>query len=47
MQMANKALAAENSTLLFATAFLGILDLDTGILRYASAGHNPPIVQSV
>jgi serine phosphatase RsbU (regulator of sigma subunit) len=28
----------------FATAFLGILSLDTGKLRYASAGHDPTLV---
>jgi serine phosphatase RsbU (regulator of sigma subunit)/pSer/pThr/pTyr-binding forkhead associated (FHA) protein len=28
----------------FATAFLGILSVDTGALRYASAGHDPTIV---
>jgi sigma-B regulation protein RsbU (phosphoserine phosphatase) len=28
----------------FATAFLGILAVDTGHLRYASAGHDPTIV---
>jgi sigma-B regulation protein RsbU (phosphoserine phosphatase) len=27
----------------FVTAFLGVLDADTGRLRYASAGHNAPI----
>ena len=43
--LANRALAAENNALLFATAFLGLLDLTSGRLRYASAGHNPPLVQ--
>jgi serine phosphatase RsbU (regulator of sigma subunit)/pSer/pThr/pTyr-binding forkhead associated (FHA) protein len=28
----------------FATAFLGILSVDTGVLRFASAGHDPTIV---
>jgi sigma-B regulation protein RsbU (phosphoserine phosphatase) len=44
LALANRALATENNALLFATAFLGVLDLATGRLRYASAGHNPPLV---
>ncbi|MDZ4179174.1 MAG: SpoIIE family protein phosphatase [Coriobacteriia bacterium] len=28
----------------FATVFLGILDRSTGVLRYAGAGHPPPVV---
>jgi sigma-B regulation protein RsbU (phosphoserine phosphatase) len=28
----------------FATAFLGIFSLDTGVLRYASAGHDPTLL---
>lgn len=29
------------------TAFFGILDLETSILTYANAGHEPPLVRSV
>jgi serine phosphatase RsbU (regulator of sigma subunit) len=28
----------------YATAFLGILEIASGILRYTNAGHNPPLV---
>ena len=29
---------------MFLTCFLGILDIETGVLTYANAGHNPPII---
>ena len=29
---------------MFATVFLGILDAETGVVRYINAGHEPPIV---
>jgi phosphoserine phosphatase RsbU/P len=41
---ANKELCFENELTMFVTLFYGILDLKTGELRYASAGHNPPLV---
>jgi serine phosphatase RsbU (regulator of sigma subunit) len=28
----------------FATAFVGVIELETGVLRYASAGHDPTLV---
>jgi sigma-B regulation protein RsbU (phosphoserine phosphatase) len=28
----------------YATAFLGVLEPETGLLRYTNAGHNPPLV---
>ena len=42
--LANSTLAVENHTMMFATVFAAILDLRTGWLTYASAGHNPPYV---
>jgi len=30
---------------MFVTAWMGILDLETGLIRYANAGHNPPVVR--
>lgn len=40
----NRAVCEGNKNEMFVTCFLGILDIQTGILKYANAGHNPPIV---
>jgi sigma-B regulation protein RsbU (phosphoserine phosphatase) len=40
----NRILVTERPTSLFVTAFLGVLETATGILRYASAGHEPPSI---
>ncbi|EHJ46090.1 protein serine/threonine phosphatase [Solidesulfovibrio carbinoliphilus subsp. oakridgensis] len=40
----NAKLAEGNDTGLFVTAFCAVLDVRTGSLRYANAGHNPPVV---
>lgn len=39
---ANNILAQDNDESMFVTLFLGIYDTQTGRLRYANAGHNPP-----
>jgi sigma-B regulation protein RsbU (phosphoserine phosphatase) len=40
----NGMLCEGNSTCMFVTAFIGIYDIETGILKYSNAGHNPPLV---
>lgn len=40
----NASLADENKLSHFITAWVGVLDLDTGELTYTNAGHNPPYV---
>ncbi|HET7715712.1 MAG TPA: SpoIIE family protein phosphatase [Bauldia sp.] len=40
----NDLLCQQNPLDLFVTAFYGILDLETGALSYANAGHNPPLL---
>ncbi|MBO4822047.1 MAG: SpoIIE family protein phosphatase [Prevotella sp.] len=40
----NEALAEGNETNMFATAFVGVLDLETGVLHYCNAGHDAPIL---
>lgn len=40
----NNALYEGNSAGMFVTAWQGCVDLETGVLQYANAGHNPPLV---
>ncbi|MBO7479547.1 MAG: SpoIIE family protein phosphatase [Bacteroidales bacterium] len=44
--MMNEAMAEMNENNMFVTFFLGILDLETGHMRYCNAGHNPPLILS-
>ena len=39
----NREISSNNPSLTFVTVFLGVLDLNTGMLTYTSAGHNPPL----
>lgn len=41
----NEDLCENNDADMFVTCWLGILNTDTGIIRYANAGHNPPLVR--
>jgi len=41
---ANNDLAQDNESCMFVTIFCAVLDLKTGAVRYASAGHNPPVL---
>jgi sigma-B regulation protein RsbU (phosphoserine phosphatase) len=40
----NDDLAKDNDSCMFVTIFCAVLDMSTGDMRYASAGHNPPLV---
>lgn len=42
---ANKKLCENNDTGMFVTAWMGILDLKTGLLKFVNAGHNPPLIR--
>jgi serine phosphatase RsbU (regulator of sigma subunit)/putative methionine-R-sulfoxide reductase with GAF domain len=43
---ANRWITRDSESGMFVTLFYGILDLDSGVLRYCCAGHNPPIIRS-
>ena len=40
---ANEKLCENNDAGMFVTAWLGILDTKTGLMKFANAGHNPPL----
>ena len=42
---ANEKLCENNESGMFVTAWMGILDLETGSMKFANAGHNPPILK--
>ena len=44
---ANDALSRDNDANMFVTAWLGELNLATGVVTFVNAGHNPPIRTSV
>lgn len=41
----NRLLCEGNDAGLFVTAWMGILDLTSGLLTFANAGHNPPLLK--
>ncbi|GAA4412284.1 SpoIIE family protein phosphatase [Nibrella viscosa] len=44
VRQVNKFLCQDNSSFMFVTAFLGILNLKTGEIEYIDAGHEPPLI---
>lgn len=42
IEQVNRILSINNEQLMFVTAFYGILNINTGELKYCNAGHNPP-----
>ncbi len=44
IRLVNDSLSKDNPKSMFVTLILGILDLNTGQICYANAGHNPPII---
>jgi sigma-B regulation protein RsbU (phosphoserine phosphatase) len=44
MAAVNRVLFEETAPSMFVTAFCGILDIQTGVVEFSNAGHNPPIL---
>lgn len=44
LERANRLLLEDTASEMFVSVFYGIIDPSTGELRYASAGHNPPLL---
>ena len=44
-ERANYELAKRNRANMFVTVWMGIVDLKTGRVEFASAGHNPPVIR--
>jgi len=40
----NQEFAPNNESCTFVTIFCGVLNIQTGVMRYVNAGHNPPIL---
>lgn len=40
----NVQLCRRNEEMMFVTMWIGVLDMNTGQLKYSSAGHNPPVL---
>ncbi len=44
LRHANQLLLQENRAEMFVSVFYGIIELDSGEMHYANAGHNPPLL---
>lgn len=44
LERANRILCHENLNDMFVTVFYGILHVDSGVVTYCNAGHNPPLL---
>ena len=42
---ANERLCQDNAAEMFVTAWMGIMDVNTGHVVYTNAGHNPPVIK--
>jgi len=45
IKKANEKLCESNSAGMFVTCWCAVINLDTGILEYVNAGHNPPLLK--
>ena len=44
MQALNRSISENNPDVMFITMFIGMLDMETGMVSYCNAGHNPPML---
>ncbi|WP_028665299.1 PP2C family protein-serine/threonine phosphatase [Runella zeae] len=44
VRQVNAFLSEDNDSFMFVTAFVGVLDLMTGVVEYVDAGHEPPLI---
>jgi phosphoserine phosphatase RsbU/P len=44
MRRVNELILVDQRSRMFATAFVGYVDLENGAMQYASGGHNPPLI---
>ena len=44
MTRVNDALSRDNDANMFVTAWMGVIDLETGEVSFVNAGHNPPVL---
>ncbi|MCE5285608.1 MAG: SpoIIE family protein phosphatase [Pelosinus sp.] len=44
MRLSNMQLNENNDEMMFVTALVGLLDINTGKFTYVNAGHNPPLI---
>ena len=45
LELANTQLCANNESGMFVTVWLGVLELETGLMEFANAAHNPPLLK--
>ena len=45
LEKTNKLIFVGNISSMFVTVFFGVMDLNSGILQFANAGHTPPILR--
>lgn len=44
LEKVNKKLCENNNEGMFVTAFIGLIDIETGEFSFSNAGHNPPLI---
>lgn len=42
--LANREFCDNNDAMMFVTIFLGVIDLEEGLIVFTNAGHNPPLI---